>query len=500
MQETKLKESAARPKVFRKTIKDFLQTSTLHGVPNIVRTERIILKLIWTIAFIASACTCSYMVMKTLVTYLEFEVVTKINVANEMPAVFPMVSVCNIHPFNTNHSFEFMRDLFKKYNIENDFDSNVQLSSSHDPLSVRSTHFFYKFLGIANSYSLMDEEKRKQSLSFNQTVITCSFGVNGCYESDFKWIYSRIYGNCHIFNSRRPLNATSYNISSLRKSSKTGKINGLSVGLFVGIPKSSYTFDVNLGAHLFIQNQSVPLSLFFDGLDISTSAETNIHLRRIFTNKLGKPYSNCIDQDDSFDSKFFNLIKSSGFTYRQMDCFDLCFQDYLINECKCYDPGFDNLGYNVTCRNPFQIQCEFAAFDKFTNKESVERCQPLCPLECKSYDFVYTTSFSQFPSHNYAENLLKIQSIRELYDNRTNITIDELKYSLLYFNVFYEDFKITVIDELPKMLIEDLFSNIGGNLGLFLGISFLSFIEIFELGFELLMGCFYKKRKINIVK
>jgi hypothetical protein len=36
-------------------------------------------------------------------------------------------------------------------------------------------------------------------------------------------------------------------------------------------------------------------------------------------------------------------------------------------------------------------------------------------------------------------------------------------------------------------------SNIGGILGLFLGLSFLSFIEIFEILFEILSIIFFKK-------
>ena len=44
----------------------------------------------------------------------------------------------------------------------------------------------------------------------------------------------------------------------------------------------------------------------------------------------------------------------------------------------------------------------------------------------------------------------------------------------------------------PKILLTDLVSNIGGTLGLFLGISFLSFIELFELIIEILF-IFFKK-------
>ena len=49
---------------------------------------------------------------------------------------------------------------------------------------------------------------------------------------------------------------------------------------------------------------------------------------------------------------------------------------------------------------------------------------------------------------------------------------------------------------MPAMTIITLVSNIGGVLGLFLGISFLSFVEVFELGFDIFL-IVYKKLKFR---
>jgi hypothetical protein len=43
-----------------------------------------------------------------------------------------------------------------------------------------------------------------------------------------------------------------------------------------------------------------------------------------------------------------------------------------------------------------------------------------------------------------------------------------------------------MIDQIGKMNGFDLISNIGGNLGLFIGISFLSFAELIELFIEII--------------
>ena len=48
-------------------------------------------------------------------------------------------------------------------------------------------------------------------------------------------------------------------------------------------------------------------------------------------------------------------------------------------------------------------------------------------------------------------------------------------------NVYYKNIYYTSIVESPSITLVSLVSNLGGNLGLFLGLSVLSLLEIFEL-------------------
>ena len=64
---------------------------------------------------------------------------------------------------------------------------------------------------------------------------------------------------------------------------------------------------------------------------------------------------------------------------------------------------------------------------------------------------------------------------------------------MVYLNVYYNDLQYTHISQLIKTDIWDLISNIGGNLGLFIGFSFLTFSELFELIFEVIIILFNKQ-------
>ena len=59
------------------------------------------------------------------------------------------------------------------------------------------------------------------------------------------------------------------------------------------------------------------------------------------------------------------------------------------------------------------------------------------------------------------------------------------KNDTLKLKAYYKDLNYLLISQEIKMEITDLVANIGGLFGLFLGASFLSFIEIFLLLFEI---------------
>lgn len=69
---------------------------------------------------------------------------------------------------------------------------------------------------------------------------------------------------------------------------------------------------------------------------------------------------------------------------------------------------------------------------------------------------------------------------------RRNITLDELSNHVLAVDVFYSHLGYSETSEIAKTTVVNLFCNIGGLTGLFLGMSLLSFIEIIELFCEII--------------
>jgi hypothetical protein len=68
-----------------------------------------------------------------------------------------------------------------------------------------------------------------------------------------------------------------------------------------------------------------------------------------------------------------------------------------------------------------------------------------------------------------------------------------LNKNLIIIYVYYKELKYTLISQQPKTEIFDLISKIGGILGLFMGISFMSLIEILEILFEIMSIIFLER-------
>ena len=103
---------------------------------------------------------------------------------------------------------------------------------------------------------------------------------------------------------------------------------------------------------------------------------------------------------------------------------------------------------------------------------------------------LYTTSLD-YPSIRYTNSLINNPKIRAKYaSNISELTHESLKRNLVQISVYYADLGYSQFDEVASMTWIDLTSSIGGTLGLFLGMSFLSFMEFFDIFLQII---FYKR-------
>ena len=464
--------------VLRK-IASLLEDSTSHGIPNIIRTKRTSIRILWTICFLAALGGCSYMVIKSISEYLEYDTVSKIEHITEIPTQFPTFSFCNINPLMTNASEKIVEDLLPLFGY----------NSSMVIIDFRVQSYFF---GSANLAALLNssdpsfgDEKRKQ-LGYNlaNSLFLCLYNGEFCRLDEFEWYFDLSLGNCFRFNTGRD----SYGIQAkLKESVKAGPSNGLSLQFYLKPSSNKYSFAFSEGMRVFVHNNSI-IPSFSEGVNVEPAKITDIAIQRTFIQKEPYPYSDCIDLNN-FDSDYYKFIIGLNRTYRQQDCFDLCLQKKIIENCSCYDMNYPKIINSTPCKFE-NMECTQDVYKFFKNNKIDKGCLEQCPLECESIKYDLLLSNNAVLSRQGYE-LFKSSIDYFIHTNgEYNLTYEEMKQRYLFLNIYYSELSYIKISESPKTSIIDLLSNLGGTMGLFVGISFLSFIEIVEIIMEIIFISF----------
>jgi hypothetical protein len=217
-------------------IKSIIEDSTIHGIPRLFKSNSWISKIAWIIFCCISTSFCVYLIISSILIFLQYNVVTTIETTNEIPSYFPVITFCSLNQLQTNNSFY----LVNKYSSMNYFSNNVK-----------------NFLLMSEISSFIDSYKKSLSFPLNESILKCNINGNTCTASDFVWLFDPIYGNCYSFNSG--LNE-SQNSVDLIKIKKSGNNNGLRLELFIGNPKNIPEFIETSGYHVMIHNQSYKMT------------------------------------------------------------------------------------------------------------------------------------------------------------------------------------------------------------------------------------------------
>ncbi|RNA20691.1 amiloride-sensitive sodium channel subunit beta [Brachionus plicatilis] len=326
-----------------------------------------------------------------------------------------------------------------------------------------------------------------ESLGFgiDEMLIECSYSRVGCGSDDFEHTISPEFGNCYTFNSGRLRNGTRV---SLKKSFFPGIKMGLSLTLSTGTSPTTMKTE---GIILFIHNASTKPSSNIDFIDLTTGHSTNIAVKQEYTIKLPRPYSNCAGPSlkSSYNTALFKKTLSLFGKYQQKSCLNLCYYEYIKQRCDCYFPDMYGIKYSEACNlNDTTLDCINRFFNQYINSNEPLKCFDLCPEECETISYDYQISQAKFPTQFYFSNFLE-----PLYPDLETFEIG--KQSTLAVNIFFNDIMITVIEDTKKKTFQQLLAEVGGFLGLCLGASFLTTVELAEILVKIIF--LIKEKKTN---
>jgi len=246
---------------------------------------------------------------------------------------------------------------------------------------------------------------------------------------------------------------------------------------------------------IHIHNHSLPpYDMENGGYWLKSGSWNYYEIEREFYSFLDEPYNDCLKDVSSFafNKTLINFISKRNRMYSQDYCYYLCSSLYALEESNCSCASNLN-NFDKDCLRSYtdvfesnKKKCVAGYLKEFREKYQHEKCSKYCPLECDSMNYLINNYFELFPDSGQIS--LKAKSDYDLYNFST---YEEVSKHFIDLSIYYKNLKYKFISQNPKTEMFNFISNIGGLMGVFLGVSFLSFIEIFEILYEIIIILFF---------
>ena len=181
----------------RKELKRSGDLTTLHGVPNILLTDRTYMKVIWMIFFLLSMGLCIFMIVRAITNFLHYETKSQIRQVPQQSITFPSIQICNPNYFATREASAFLNE----YYLKND---RVNITNLDEYFAYQNSSWFGSFnwpFYKTFSPEFNDTLRRSLGYSLEDMILKCEFDSKPCNLSWFDWYYHPINGNCYRFNT-----------------------------------------------------------------------------------------------------------------------------------------------------------------------------------------------------------------------------------------------------------------------------------------------------------
>lgn len=332
-------------KEIKENLSDLLGESTSYGLPRIFKTNKVILKIFWLTYFLIGGIATVVFVLNVIMSYLEYEIISRIQTISEQSMSFPAISIC---PTNSN-SFN--------------------------------------------------------NKSLDQILEKCNFDGEDCLKNANNYFEKKTYhdGECIIFNNGKNMTGHSipirYQYVPATTKGFTISIGKLDAFYFIYDPLS--IFYINDQYRGQWTNYALKVHL------ITKNAKNQNHrfvLSKTVENKFSTPNRPCFKDVNNFhlNKTIIDYIQSNNVAYKQEYCFELCGELDFIEANPCNQKNISS--YSVKFNNEsFQNDCAKNYLNFFKNQSLEQKCSKYFPLEC---DFTY---YSAMISENSYSNSTETQ-------------------------------------------------------------------------------------------
>lgn len=332
-------------KVIKEKAKNFFATLSVHGVPRIVKTERLLIQLIWIVMITTSISAGVYIISKSVKDFYRFDVITNIERVRPDRVTFPAVAICKRNMFR--------KSIYKNLTwIRSELTSEVSLKS------------------FIRSYESPNGDKNISNLE----VFQISQDGSTCLR----------FNGASIKKNLESVNSTKSTLSLEFDEKFYYWLSARDVNVYKGIET---TYQVFIGDNYLN-------SYLSDVLHFGVMPE-NLHNIKIETTdieeKLEEPYNQCI-QAGAGDE-----------TYIQMNCVEKCLNREIKAKYNCSIPSFYKVDGLRRCFEQFDSQINYELDDQLEalTNEFYVACEMECPKQCHSKKMIIRHSETSIQGQGY---------------------------------------------------------------------------------------------------
>ena len=420
---------------------EFFNDSSFHGILYPFASKSWIKRILWAVIILTAIGGF------LIVSYINFSLLarepisTSITLARKKEITLPAVTICSLSLLNIttveSGGFNIQGELNELFNdiMER---SNIQTCKSHANRLASTT-------GQNISWGELIDIAQN---NISALLMNCSFAGKKCSAEDFEPIHT-IGGRCYTFN---------------RVGSRVVKDTGIRQGLHLLLSPyyQFFSLEGDIGFRVVIHNPDELPRPESEGIVVGLNSSVYIGMKRIISIDKTKFSSGFQCRKDTYNQH--QDLSIPGYTsYSPSSCQAQCLYEYVIKKCGCIEKNFYTPVSSLysqlrTCGAP-DLCCAVEAF--YEVKESCD-----CPPRCETVEHSLTISSST--------------------SNSDSVVI----------NVYYESLILETRETTDSYTPWSLISDIGGNTGLFLGITLLSGVELMLLllGFIKDCCCCYKNK------
>lgn len=436
--------------------KKYVESTTTHGVVHVFSGKSIIRRVFWAVIFLGAMVGCLYNIIDRIRYLAGQPTATTISIKREASLTFPSITVCNLNLvrrsyLEANGLDEFVSSVFQSPVIDSDNSSECESLALPLMPALRSVSSGRSGMRLGQN-AIFHTVQFEGRHFLEEFVVECYFRGRRCnITEDFEPVLTQL-GYCYTFNSGR-------SERPIYSANGTGPRQGLQ--LLLNIQQSEYIASPNgdAGVKIAVHPQEEPGEPSNFGVAIPPGRNAFLALReRRVMDRSSDRTDTC---RESNDIEGFNFLQEE-YNYSTTACLIDCFFTSISQRCRCieaYQPISDTLRSLPDC-SVSEICC---VIDEYANARTCN-----CSTACEYTTYDVSTSYSVFPSERFGMD----------FSQERNLTLSQVSNNYLVVEVYFESLNVEREVTEDAYSVVALLSDIGGQLALFIGASFISVLEL----------------------